>query len=518
MKNSRSLLTVCAIAFSVVGLCALLREPKTPKVSAPKTSSPNVTASAPLRVLVVGGGPDLDNNQVAIESNVRYLNRLLSPKTPRTVLFADGKAERETVLFDRNLKLSRGGRLYQLIWENGGPQEIESIWRGPQLGWKCDGASKNASIRRAFGQITRDSLRSPSPLLLYFTGHGSPKEGDSNDNVYDLWNGESLSVRVLAKQIARLPRKTPVTLVMVQCFSGAFANLIFQNGDPRKALEKRDIAGFFATTKTRYAAGCTSEVDEAEYHDFTSYFFAALSGRDRVGRRVSGADFNRNGRVGMDEAFYFTVANDKSIDVPVATSDIFLRRFVAVNASSTRYSPIFGFASAGQRFALQKLSEELRLSGENRLAQAQQKLQSGTPALQTLLAESEIARTKARFEKLRNEKRALLMTQFPDIKSGDATAREAAVKKLTLQLERESDAAPWKTMRDAYEKWQSLESARAQNDDAQEVRQAHLLRFIDLHQSVALRMKLMRSASAALKNRFARLQKLEAQTLLPPAL
>ena len=39
-----------------------------------------------LRVLIVGGGPALEHNQVAIESNVRYVTRLLPPGTPKTTL------------------------------------------------------------------------------------------------------------------------------------------------------------------------------------------------------------------------------------------------------------------------------------------------------------------------------------------------------------------------------------------------------------------------------------------------
>jgi hypothetical protein len=62
-----------------------------------------------------------------------------------------------------------------------------------------------------------------------------------------------------------------------------------------------------------------------------------------VGRRVTGVDYNRDGRVGMDEAFYYTLANDRSIDVPVNTSDVFLRRFVTVPEEqllSTRYATV----------------------------------------------------------------------------------------------------------------------------------------------------------------------------------
>src|ERR1043166_1338504 len=46
-------------------------------LSALATRANDPEAAEPLRVLIVGGGPDLANNQVAIESNVRYVGRLL---------------------------------------------------------------------------------------------------------------------------------------------------------------------------------------------------------------------------------------------------------------------------------------------------------------------------------------------------------------------------------------------------------------------------------------------------------
>src|SRR5262249_52445837 len=161
-----------------------------------------------------------------------------------------------------------------------------------------------------------------------------------------------LSVRELARHIARLPASTPVTLVMVQCFSGAFGNVIFEGGDPQGQWTGRDIAGFFAAVNDRMAAGCTSAINETEYHDFTSYFFAALTGRDRVGRRVTGADYNGDGRVGMDEAYCYTLANDQSIDVPICTSDVFLRRFVSHNDRElfrTLYRDVRAWATPAQR-------------------------------------------------------------------------------------------------------------------------------------------------------------------------
>src|SRR5579872_850550 len=240
--------------------------------------------AAPPRVLIVGGGPDLRNNQVAIESNVRYVGALLPPDAPRITLFADGNPSNSTVLYDETPPvLPAGERVFNLLMRADDSSGAVGRYRRPKLGAKLDGASKKPEIEKAFTQLASEGGDPRRPVLLYFTGHGSRNPNDLENNLYDLWGArEGLTVRDLSKQIARLPEETPVAIVMVQCFSGAFGNLIFENGDPQGQPISRDFAGFFATVKERVAAGCTSAVNEEEYHDFTSYFFAALTGRDRV--------------------------------------------------------------------------------------------------------------------------------------------------------------------------------------------------------------------------------------------
>lgn len=312
-------------------------------------TSGGVRADVPLRALLVGGGPDTKHNQVAIESNVRYVHKLLPSNASARVLFADGDPKTADVLYQ-----SEKGR------ERLRPANLPAI----------NGPSQASAVAAEFRRLQSAS----TPLLLYFTGHGSPNPGgDFNNNDYDLWGGGRLSVRELAAQMKTLPQGTPVALVMVQCFSGAFANLLFEDGDPANPAVSRDFCGFFASRPERTAAGCTSEVNEAEYHDFTSYFFAALSGVDRVGRRVSGADYDKNGTVGMDEAFAYTLIHDASIDTPVCTSDVFLRHVVKTTddeAMQTPYSQVTAWANPSQRAALEQLSAQTGLRGDGRLGAA----------------------------------------------------------------------------------------------------------------------------------------------------
>ncbi|AUX21298.1 uncharacterized protein SOCEGT47_017790 [Sorangium cellulosum] len=286
-------------------------------------------------------------NQVAIEGHVRYVQSLLPAAMERRVLFADGS--RRT----RSVQYLDGSRMR---------------YRAPRLP-RIDGAT----TRRGFDGIWRRFVkaRPDAPLLLYFAGHGSPSpQRNLDNNVFDLWGGGALSVRDLAARMKELPDDTPVVLVMAQCFSGAFANLLFEGGRPDGALVERDVVGFFAATRDRPASGCTPEINEADYSDFSSFFFAALSGVDRLGRRVHGADFDRNRFVGMDEAYAYALLHQATSDVPVATSDVFLRRFVRKpdhETMATPYSRVLSWASPAERAALEGLSDTLGLRGEHRL-------------------------------------------------------------------------------------------------------------------------------------------------------
>jgi len=468
----------------------------------------------PPRVLIIGGGPDLHNNQVAIESNVRYVGRLLPQNTPRITLFADGNANNATVLYDESAELPPGEKIFGLLMQGSSFGDGSTgKYRKPKLGAHLDGASKKSEIDKAFGQLAASAEDSNRLVMLYFTGHGS-RGSDLENNQYDLWGGrDGLTVRELSKEIARLPEETPVSIVMVQCFSGAFGNLLFDNGDPAGEPLKRDIAGFYATVKERVAAGCTSAVNEEDYHDFTTYFFAALTGRDRVGRRVTGADYNGDGRVGMDEAFCYTLINDDSIDVPVCTSDVFLRRYVTLKDAElfqTPYSSVLAWATPAQRAALDGLSSTLNKQGEDRLTTSYEKMQremNGTPAWRAAFREA-----NRRFDTLRQEGKRTLLSRWPDLRRPGTDDYNQAHKDAVAQLAREQEAGKWKDLQEAND---AVDRAD-QEGEAQEIAASRNLRYVRLGKSVIIAHWLKEHGSPELKARYARLITSESRTPIPP--
>lgn len=472
----------------------------------------------PLRVLVVGGGPDLQNNQVAIESNVRYVGKLLPRGTERITLFADGNPQNATVLYEEDIHLLPTGErlLRTLLSGREGGDDNSLHYRKPNLEAKLDGASKRTEIEKAFERLTTASKSKKKPIFLYFTGHGSPDESGFNNNVMDLWGEkEQLSVRDLARHIQTLPPEIPVTLIMVQCYAGSFANLLFENGDPKGNAIGRDFAGYFAAIKERTAAGCTPEINEEEYHDFTSYFFAALTGKDRVGRTVSGTDYNGDGRVGMDEAYCYTLANDKSIDVPVCTSDVFLRRYLTVRDSEifrAKWSDVVTWATPAQRFALESLSRTLHAAGEDRLNLAYEEgIIRTTRGNSGGDVRAELRRTTDRYRARRNELRRTLFSRFPDLKNENGSTLAALKKEASQWLANQADQTEWKEFLALDDTIFQLEK----RTESQEENAARQMRFVRLGKSVVLMHLLRTSTETALITRFEKLIEAEGRSLLP---
>src|SRR5262245_6476916 len=175
--------------------------PTPPSASAPAAANRPAEVARPLRTLVVGGGPTRMSNQVAIESNVRYVGRLLPATSHYRVLFADGNPKSANVQF------------------RSGPQTL--AYRAPDLP-RQDGSADLPTVKAGLTTIAEEAWTQPhGEVLLYFTGHGSPNPKSAfADNWFDLWGSGRFTVSEFAKSLSAFPTSTPITIVMVQCFSG----------------------------------------------------------------------------------------------------------------------------------------------------------------------------------------------------------------------------------------------------------------------------------------------------------
>lgn len=343
------------------------------------------TATAETHLLVMGGGSSPTSNQISLEKNVNYFYRVLDhlglDQSPRDILFACGdKPETNDVVY--NASASDDPEVVRLIDMLVGPgKAISKQFRPHDIGGGEITSSKD-NIVKWFDDHAGE-LEKNDNLLIYFTGHGGrgTKEDKQNTSLY-LWPKHNIRVDAFTTELDKMDPDTPVVMVMVQCFSGGFANVIFKEGDPAKGLSDYNRCGFYAAVHSRPAAGCTPHVNEADYKEYSSYFWAALSGEDRLGELVDRPDYDGDGKTTYLEAHAYAIIHSDSTDLSMTTTDRMARAIeVAIEdeeagrlSEDSAYPDLHAAADPIRRAMLEGLGGRLDLVGDDRTAQAREAL------------------------------------------------------------------------------------------------------------------------------------------------
>ena len=290
------------------------------------------------RVLVLGGGYSASGNQISLENNVKYFRKIRSElnleNASEQTYFADGnETGRDIQFFDPNYKVPLINEVLAELFGNS--KTIYHQYRSNLL--NPDGPSSLKLLDQWFEK--RKLITEPSNNLIYFTGHGGKGETKKpyNTSAY-LWSNAKLKVSEFVKKLDTIPENDPIFLVMVQCYSGGFANVIFKDGDPNKSFSNHSRAGFFSTLQSRVAAGCTPDIREENYQEYSTSFWEALSGLSRIGKPVVKPDYNQDGSTSLMEAHSYVSIHSETIDVPIKTSDVLLRKYLTINPSSIEKS------------------------------------------------------------------------------------------------------------------------------------------------------------------------------------
>lgn len=328
MRPLRALSLLLSLSLSGCSLCppAWLSDRLTPpiptcQVPAAPAAPIDFAALATAPFMAFGGGGAPHYNEIALEKNIRYFQRslaLLDPQppnpspdrspTPAALFFANGNDGQATLRYLNPIGLERFKS-----------PEIDGL-QGPAT------ATNLYSLFDAIAQTAATDEASRQPLFFYFTGHGLLTEENPDNNTFILWQEDLISVQDFTTRLDRFPPKKPVVVMMAQCYSGAFANLIYEGGDPSQPVALQSRCGFFAITQDLPSVGCTPEVNEADYRDYSSSFFAGLTGIDRVGQPVPSADYNRDGPISYAEAHAFAKIDGVTSDRPISTLEAWLQR------------------------------------------------------------------------------------------------------------------------------------------------------------------------------------------------
>jgi hypothetical protein len=342
-----------------------------------------LSASATARdyVLTIGGGYSPEGNQASLEKNVIFFQRVLKehniPPQWHSVYFADGLAADKDLQVKDAEAIPKANRLMAEFF--GSERDLGMYYRNHEVPG-VRGSTNSANIRQWFSDVGR-AMRRGDRLIIYVTAHG--ESSDDRNNPYDtaisLWDSQELTVTELVALLDRLPEGISVVAIMVQCYTGGFARFIYNEADPDKGLSKQPRCGFFATVHDRAAAGCTPDVDEATYVEYSTYFWEALSGHTRTGKPIVRPDYDRDGSVSFGEAHAYTVLSADTIDLPVKTSGEFLsvesqfrdEAHSGLLPENAPYEAVRELATPAERAILDSLSEQLELEGSARIDAAE---------------------------------------------------------------------------------------------------------------------------------------------------
>lgn len=280
-------------------------------------TSPPVTAGD--YVWLIGGGYHPDSSQAQIEQNVLWVSQLvrqLPGQRTLRIYFDDGNDPAPDVQELVPLAGTDGLESLRRLFAHG--HVAGYYYRNHTLSPVDGGTERAALVTKLEREMA--GLRPGDRLLVVFNGHGTRNRRDANASRLWLWQGTSLDVRAFDALLAHVPPAVSVRFVFTQCYAGAFARLA-PGPDANRC-------GFLAESEDQQAEGCAAGVDANDYRDYTTYFFAALAGRTRLGEPLSvNPDLDGDGRVSLYEAHLYALREGESADLPRATSEVFLERW-----------------------------------------------------------------------------------------------------------------------------------------------------------------------------------------------
>jgi len=477
--------------------------------------------------LTIGGGGSPRNNQLSLERNVVFFRRTLADcglaDAAHEVYFACGNERiRDLQYLDPKTEPPRANLLLARLLDRG-EDELYQSYRPHELA-DLKGPANRKSLNDWFA-TTGARLADGDRLFIYFTGHGGggPRQAPRNTTM-DLWLDGGMPVKEFVGLLDKLSPKVQVVLFMVQCHAGGFGDVIFKGADVGPVLAEATRCGFFATWPDRLAAGCTPDTAEENYKDYTTYFFAALSGRTRTGQPVTPPDYDRDGQTSMAEAHAFVLLNSDTIDIPMTTSDVLLRQFSKTKdaktkdlvTGSTAFDQLLKLATPDRRAVLEGLSKQLELKGEDRAAAARALADSIDKQRKALEPRGGRrggpggAPAGTQRDDLRGPIRGRVLSRWPEMSSPFHPATIAALTHEADEIVRVIEQSP------TFKKWdEQVQQADEQSEKSFDLERKWVKcqRFLYVAESVALEANLEKFGGKLVQARYEALRAAENGTL-----
>ncbi len=268
--------------------------------------------------LLIGGGHEPLRSEGQIELNVIWVQEILTNAgIDVTTWFTDGNAPGFDVY---GVSADSDASDYAPLARVFGDRFLEAREYKENDVQNVAGSTDVTSLLPA---LTERLNTDDDPVLLVYNGHGSQSSGAASGVTLNLWNNTTLSARELHENITE--RTAPLRWVFTQCYSGGFHRLAYDNPDEGLQLTDARRCGFTAESAYQLSEGCSASLDTGDYRDYTTYFFAALSGRGRDGDVLGvNPDSDGDGITTPREAHFYTLAHAYSSDLSRSTSEDYL--------------------------------------------------------------------------------------------------------------------------------------------------------------------------------------------------
>jgi hypothetical protein len=243
-----------------------------------------------------------------------------------------------------------------------------------------------------------------------------------------------------------------------------------------------------------------------------------LRGRGRGGEPIPVVDYDGDGQTSLAEAHTFAVIHAQSIDIPLRTSEVYLKRIVPFGASSLvgpfsihmPFERLRESATPAQVAALEALSSDLRLVGIDR---GQETLDVSAKAIENRdRCDSELRKSAPKYFEYCQSIRVALVNRWPELANPWSAQLAEIVDKDGTEITRTIEAHPsFAALRAIQAERKRLTDERWERD-RQYAKSQRLLRLLE---EVAVVGNLRTNAPDEQWQRYVQLVALENQTLLP---
>jgi len=271
--------------------------------------------------IIIGGGYNLHASQGQIELNVQYAKDTLEAKGLNvTTYFTDGDAPGNDVFIQHQEPIDATYDALSRVFGDHLNQNRE--YRSNNFSDISGGTQKDEllpNLQAHFSSAT-------SPQWLIYNGHGKQSSSTPDKVTLELWNNTQLTASELHTELKA--NKQPLRYAFTQCYSGGFHSIAYEDSNTSLTPAKPQRCGFTAVSAYSLAEGCSASINTDDYRDYTTHFFAALSGYERNGEIIiHDPDEDKDGDVNPREAHLYTLLNAQSTDLSWSTSEDFLDRW-----------------------------------------------------------------------------------------------------------------------------------------------------------------------------------------------